>query len=276
MDFKFSDVKVGADPEVFFVDKQGLPHSAEGLVGGSKKEPKEIFVNVMKGFAVQEDNVSAEFNIPAAGSAKDFSNHINRVIKYLDRVAAHHKYTLAYQSAMHFSAKDLNTKHAQTLGCEPDYNVWTRDENPRPKPPRSLRTAAGHVHIGWDNPDNNEREAVLKGMDLFLGVPSIVCTRKNERRELYGKAGACRMKPYGAEYRTLDNFWIASRENREYVFSQTVGVIEHINGMGKDNFTEMLDEFGETIQDTINNHNQDRALGLCNKFNIPLFPVFAL
>ena len=270
--FTYPQVTIGADPEVFFMDKEGNPRSAEGLVGGTKAAPKEILGDIIKGIAVQEDNVAAEFNIPPATRAKDFSANINRALKYLTKVAKDKDMTLAYISAAHFSAEDLSTPHAKKLGCEPDINIWAKAENAPPFPHSTMRTAAGHVHIGWLEPTFPERELIVKGMDLFLGVASIPCTFKNDRRTMYGRAGACRVKPYGVEYRTLDNFWIASHLNREFVFRQSLAVIEVIKNMGHVDFLEMVDEFGDDIQDCINNHRQDKALELCARFDIPTFP----
>jgi hypothetical protein len=44
--------------------------------------------------------------------------------------------------------------------------------------------------------------------DYLLGLPSLLEDNDTRRRELYGKAGACRLKSYGPEYRTLSNYWI--------------------------------------------------------------------
>lgn len=270
--YNFNELKVGADPEVFLLSKKDkIPISAEGLIGGTKQEPLKIFD--IEGFAVQEDNVAAEFNIPPASNARDFSNSINKALKYLANVADNADLQLAFYSSLHFSAAQLATPHAQQLGCDPDFNAWTSAQNPRPVCPPSLRTAAGHVHLGWREPMDNERTLVLKALDLFLGVPSIMATKKNERRSLYGKAGACRMKPYGVEYRTLDNFWIADHENRKFVFDQCYNTTKAIQSLGYAQVQEILDDFEEAIVTCINDHDMNLAAELCSKFNIPLFPI---
>lgn len=273
--FNFKGLTIGADPEVFFLTKDKKPFSAEGLVGGTKAEPRPIG-GAQSGLFVQEDNVSAEFNIPPAGSARDFSNSINKALKYLNKIAKDKNLELGFYSSLHFDKIQLDTPHAQTLGCEPDIDAWTGNENPRPKPPESLRTAAGHVHVGWADPVMEERQLLLRSLDLFLGVPSIVATKKNERRSLYGKAGACRIKPYGVEYRTLDNFWIEEHKNRAYVFDQCMLAAHNIKTKGSKAVSEILEDFKEEIIGCINDHDQDLAVHLCSKFNIDLFPTFAV
>lgn len=264
---------VGADPEVFFMTKDGKPQSVEGLLGGTKQEPRKL--GTRAGFFVQEDNVAAEFNIPPASSGRQFSNNINYALKMLKGEAKKLNFDLAFVSSLHFPKEQLDTVHAQTLGCEPDFNVWLKEQNPRPVPPFSLRTAAGHVHVGWDDPSGPEREALLKMLDLYLGVPSIVATAKNARRELYGKAGACRGKEYGVEYRVLDNWWLEDHENREFVFDRVKAATEQIIKLGLGPAIEILDDIGEDIQLVINEHRKDHAIALMHKYQLAPFPLNA-
>jgi hypothetical protein len=52
----------------------------------------------------------------------------------------------------------------------------------------------------------------IKFIDLFTAIPSVLLDPGESgkaRRELYGKAGAFRYTPYGLEYRTLSNYWMA-------------------------------------------------------------------
>lgn len=108
----------------------------------------------------------------------------------------------------------------------------------------------GHIHVGYD--DNNIETSlnIIKAMDLFLGVPSIVLDDDTDRRKMYGKAGCFRIKPYGVEYRTLSNFWIASEELTNWVFEQTLKAIDFVNsGFDFD------DDLSKNIQDCINNQD---------------------
>jgi hypothetical protein len=87
-------------------------------------------------------------------------------------------------------------------------------------------------------------------MDLFLGVPSTVMDKGTLRRQLYGKAGSFRQKPYGCEYRTLSNFWIFNPDLIKWVYDQTEKAISFVNS-GK----TLSDEDGHLIQECINNNS---------------------
>lgn len=246
---------IGADPE-FFLKKNHKHLSAIGLIGGSKMFPKPM---PKRGFAMQEDNVSVEFNIPPCEDKHTFIksiqyaiNHIkNKQVKGMD---------ISNESAVVFDADQLLDPAALEFGCEPDFNAWTKQENPRPTTDDvRLRSAGGHVHVGTqENPIE-----VIRAMDLFLGVPSTQMDKGTLRRKLYGKAGAFREKAYGCEYRTLSNFWIFHPTLISWVYDQTERAI---------NFVEegnVLDEeTGNMIQDCINNDNRRAYESLCKTFGI--------
>lgn len=214
---------IGADPELFLRNSSGKLISSIGLIGGTKDEPKKISED---GHAIQEDNVSVEFNIPPCESAIAFVDNLNFVLNHLDKRAAELGLTFATNvAAASFPEDQLNCPQAFVFGCEPDYNAWTRRVNPRPhSDDYTLRSCGGHVHVGT----NLNKVAVIRAMDLFLGVPSIFLDPDTKRRELYGKAGAYRPKSYGAEYRTLSNFWIWTDSMKKWVYDQTKRALEFV------------------------------------------------
>jgi hypothetical protein len=116
---------------------------------------------------------------------------------------------------------------ARELGCEPDFNAYTHDKNPRPNGMQPFRTGSGHVHVGWGKDLNYDEqhiaacEALSMELDYYLGLPSLSWDKDNRRRELYGKAGTFRPKSYGVEYRVLSNAWLAEDRTMEFVFNQT-------------------------------------------------------
>lgn len=266
--FAFNGLKIGADPEVFFTYRN-QPKSVEGLIGGTKADPKPM-EGLPEGFAVQEDNVAAEFNIPPANSFEEFDLALARGLGYIAKIAKAHKCRLALVSAMHFSQKELATPHAQTLGCDPDYNAWLMIKNPRPNPPESLRTAAGHVHFGWDRPNPEEQANVARAFDIYVVAPSILITEKNERRSLYGKAGACRPKPYGVECRALDNFWIGERKWRRNVWDGCMTTIKQLQLNGGLLVDKLLN-YADDIQQAINDHDKEKCGKLMDIFEVAHF-----
>lgn len=220
----FPTVRIGADPEIFVLDQHKKFVSAFGLITGDKQNPTKV----EKG-AVQVDGMALEFNIDPANYELEFVTNVQTVMAILGSMVP--GYELAPVPVAHFTQEYLDAQpdEAKILGCEPDYNAYTGGVNIKPDAKRPMRTASGHVHIGWTNgvdtetPDHNEAcRAVTQQMDVVLGLPSLFYDADTERREMYGKAGCYRRKPYGAEYRTLSNAWLLSAERMAWVYRNAV------------------------------------------------------
>lgn len=207
-------ILIGSDPEAFLVDDNGATVISVGLIGGSKDEPRPVPMG-----AVQEDNVLAEFNIDPASTEEEFLNNFAVVEAELGQIVAPLK--LMFKSSHEFQDEEIDAGGEQALlfGCDPDFNCWTGAVNEAPNGfATSLRTAGGHVHIGYDDPTASNSYDIAKMCDYMLGIPSVLLDGDNRRRELYGSAGACRLKPYGVEYRVLSNFWVSSDVLKRWVF----------------------------------------------------------
>lgn len=251
----------GADPEMFLRDKTtGLLVTSIERIGGSKQNPRPI---ISEGFAVQEDNVAVEFNIPPAGNKQEFVDSLSLAISYIADEVSQQNLELVIDPTATFTFEDLLHPQAQELGCEPDFNAWTGQMNPRPVAPPTLRSSGGHLHIGYSNPDEETSSLIIKAHDLFCGVASLTFDDDVLRRSIYGKAGACRYKKYGVEYRTLSNAWIRSKELMEYIYEQSEKAIQFVNNGG------VFDEkWSEIIIDTINNGKLDNIKLLDKQFAI--------
>jgi hypothetical protein len=247
---------IGCDPELFLKSPQGELVSAVGLIGGTKWAPLPISKD---GHAIQEDNVSVEYNIPPCSNAEDFIKHNLFVLSHLKERASELGLEFAVNvAAASFDPFHLNTPEAKTFGCEPDYNAWTKKVNPRPMcNDENLRSCGGHVHVGTEL----DHCSVVRAMDLFLGVPSIFLDSDVLRRQLYGKAGAFRSKPYGPEYRTLSNFWIWGEDRMKWVYNQTQKALEFV-----EEGNEISAYHGTLIRQSINNGNTKAAEALGRQY----------
>lgn len=240
---------IGADPELF-LERDGQIISAEGLIGGTKEKPKAIS---KKGHYIQEDNVMVEYNIPPAKTAEEFVGGNNTVLEFLKVLASlQDRAELNFSASAELDPKYLKTEQAKRFGCEPDYNVWERGINEAPGGGGNLRTCGGHIHIGYDDPNIETSEFIIKAMDMILGLESLVLDKDTRRREMYGKAGAFRFKKYGVEYRTLSNFWIGSEKLMTWAFNKTVEAIELVNS-GLINI--LLEKFEEKVPNAINRND---------------------
>lgn len=254
-------VMKGCDPEVFLFDSTAEKFiSSVGLIGGSKDHPRPIDD---EGNAVQEDNVTVEFNTPPCKTSADFIKHINKNKQWIADRAAMLGFSVAIRPSAVFTDDQLNSHAAQTFGCEPDFNAW-RDgaQNPRPHANNpNLRSCGGHIHIALE-PDDDIL-AVVKAMDLFVGCMLLEFDDDKDRRQLYGKAGAFRKKPYGVEYRTASNAWVQSDELIQWAWDQTDKAVEFVRKGGT--FTEIQ---GQMIQKTINESDMDCLQMLKAEFNL--------
>lgn len=120
-----------------------------------------------------------------------------------------------------------------------------------------------HIHVGYDNPNRKTSIELIRAMDLYLGLGSILLDDDMNRRKLYGKAGSCRFKPYGVEYRTLSGFMISNDNLIKWVFENTINAINFINS---DQIVPF--DLGDYIQDIINNCKVDEAIKLMDDFKI--------
>lgn len=253
-------VLVGADPE-YFVEKNGTIVSAIGLIGGSKEKPLPVSCG-----ALQEDNVLAEVNIHPCSTTEDWLFNLKSVEQdLLERLGGGFK--IKVKSSHLFAPEILCEKpEALVFGCDPDYNCYTGELNPSPDACTALRTAGGHVHIGYEGVSIKRSVKLCKALDVVLGIPSVILDRDNERRKMYGKAGAFRPKPYGVEYRTLSNFWLQSDSLKGWVFNSAKGINRAISIA--DSVFKSTSE--SDVQGIINNSDSKSAQVLVNSFNIPM------
>jgi hypothetical protein len=265
MSQKIKNATIGTDAELFLASTENEIISAEGIIPGTKHEPFQ-FSERNRYFAVSLDNILAEFCIPPSKSESEWLQNIKTSMDYVNFLASKENCKAVAVPAARVDKKYLQTPNARLFGCESDYNVWIRAVNPKPKAAGNLRSGGFHVHLGYEQPETSVTEAWIKTMDLFVGVPSVLQEPSNERKSLYGKAGAFRFKDYGAEYRTISNYILQSEELTKWIFRATQNAIDFVNAHD----VTILDEYMEQIVDAINNNNSLTAQTLINQFNLEL------
>jgi len=248
-------MRLGTDPEVFLQDHAGNPISAIGYINADKWNPMQI-PDMPEGYTLQEDNVSLEYGVPPSASADEFVQHINAVMEkskeYLPNLS------FSKLSCIVFPEEQMNHPAAHIFGCEPDFNAWTKEVNKKPEPPHPfMRSAGGHIHVET----TKDPMAVIRAMDLFLGVPSVLMDNGEMRKQLYGKAGAFRAKSYGVEYRTLSNFWIFKNELIRWVWANTQRALDSVDAI------DVAKDEARILR-SINDNDKDTALALVKEYNL--------
>lgn len=217
-------ILIGADPEFFLLNANG-PMPAVGLVPGTKDEPHAVTNG-----AIQVDGTALEFNIHPASSENEFVNNIVSVVEQMrSRVSEEHKFFFTPIVRFDKAVFDKLPGHSKVLGCDPDFSAYTLRPNRIPEPPEGVRTASGHLHVGFTtdaNPWSDEHfercASLVRQLDAAVGYPAQFFSPLNERRQkYYGNFGAFRPKTYGVEYRVLDNTWLRHSELTKWVYRQT-------------------------------------------------------
>lgn len=225
----------GSDPEFMILDAQGQLKSAIGIVPGTKEERYSLG----GGNQAYYDNVLAECSITPGTSQDDVVEKFRVCFQQYSELVGDHK--LIVRSSEEYPETEREHEDAKVFGCDPEFCAYDLEVLNPPTPEVSLRSAGGHVHIGFDggadfeqgNMSNDvweeamfkiawDRIKVVRMCDLFIGIPALFLDKdpkSKRRRELYGLAGSHRnCESYGVEYRSLSNFWLARPELVRIVF----------------------------------------------------------
>lgn len=255
---------IGSDPECFLRDSRGRLVSSIGVIPGTKDFPTPT-----KHGSIQPDNITAEFNSLPAYSLEEFIRNHQLIIQDLEDVIKPLDLHLDFVGSVLASKKILSDPAARQAGCSVDYDAWRVCENdPANYNFTSLRAAGGHLHISYDqavgSPEN--RIKMVRGLDLVLGVHSVLLDPDNRRCKLYGKAGSFRPKdkadgdPYdGVEYRTLSNFWLKSVDLMTLVYNGVKKVYDNL-----EEISQIANNNEDRIVYCINNKDKKLAYDLLN------------
>jgi hypothetical protein len=261
----------GCDPEVFIKNEKGVHVPPIGIIPGTKEEPAYMGDDVF----LQIDGMSAEFNITPATNFEDFDARIETALKKIKELLPK-KWSIDVTPYVRFDPEifDAAPPQSKELGCHPDVNAWTGEINPPPNMEDDpyLRTGAGHLHIGWTkDADLTDPQHILNCRDLvqqldwFIGAWSIDKDQDATRRQLYGRAGACRYKTYGVEYRVPSNFWITTKTSRLAVWNRMQAAVK---AMSKVFLPERAGYYTQALLASINTGKMDANLAHDGKYPI--------
>lgn len=271
------DFLVGADPEFFVCDRNtGEIVSSIGKVGGTKDKPLllgEIWDNDprSKMFCL-EDNVLVEINVPPVS---DYGAHYSLFQKARTLLQNHlAKANLSFKgyASYNFPKEKLDDPRAFMFGCDPDWNAWTGEINPKPFCENvNFRSAGGHIHLGIKGLSQTQKENLVKWLDIFVGFGLAMCDPDKDRKKLYGKAGAMRYKPYGLEYRVPSNWWAGkAMSGNAYVSRALFRAIEH--AVDKINDPISADD-KEAVIAYLNNDDKNATSVITKKYAQPIMEL---
>lgn len=255
------NVTIGADPELFLInEKTGKVVSAIGIIPGEKGNAW-VGPDMEEGYGLEIDNILAEFNIPPARTKEEFTGSITFMLNYIDRFVKEKNPDLGIRciASQIVDEDQLQHPEAKRFGCSPDYCAYKEGSNKKPKGEKTcLRSSGFHCHVGYDNPNEKDSIELVKYMDVYLGIPSVVKDPDTQRRKLYGKAGAFRLAKHGVEYRVLSSYMLG---HSDFVYDQTIKAIEAYNkGVKLPSPT--------VVQRVINNSKVEEAKKLIEKYNL--------
>lgn len=261
----------GSDPE-FFLFGKGKFKSAIPLLP-SKENP------ICKdGYSFYYDNVLAEAQVKPASSRQEAVENIGTCLEMLSEIVEPCK--LVLQSAQNFPDSELKDKDAKIAGCMPEWSVYTLEQILPPQEvitTTNFRTAGGHVHLGGSPILQNGLQIlnVIRMLDLFLGVPSVLLDRDKTaraRREIYGHAGTHRVPDHGIEYRPLSNYWLASPQLVELVYDICKFTLDFVENNHHEKYwcidEDLLDEDDPSLAHRCFGYDKDmlqKCINTCDK-----------
>lgn len=193
---------LGSDPEAFIVNTNiGEVVSSKRFTHGTKVEPEDLG----NGYALLNDNILIEGNVPPAATRDEFIANMSTLWNMMNDRAKTRLAHLENHDCRQISESLMQTAEAKEFGCSSFRDAWNENlEIETPQLNGDMRPAGCHIHIGLDNASDSLKMAVVRAFDMFLTLPAIEISGMNYRTSnLYGIMGACRIKSYGVEARSL-------------------------------------------------------------------------
>jgi len=259
-------VLIGADPEILLVDNANNMRSVEGLCGGTKDVPvpiPQLEDGFEAGYAMQEDNVMLEFNVPPARTWDRAEDNVNNAMFYLQQAMVPHALSFHGEPSAEYDVDQLATAQAATFGCSPDLDAYENGQalGVTPSALGNTRCAGGHIHLGFDNKGDIPPFVVAQLADAMIGLWEVYFGKSQGiRRRFYGTAGRYRVKPYGIEYRTPSNNWLFHADMRHMMMRSSAALGHLINDGDTNRVQKLFTELPrQEIARAINGENQTMA-----------------
>ena len=232
----------GCDCE-FILTLHGQYKSAVPVLKGTREKREKL-----NGHEIFHDNVLAEVAVQYGASRHQVVENFGAALKWLASKVAPCRLNLA--ASADFPEKELLDPDAKQAGCDEETDAYTRmtlpsqEEAVKSSP---FRTAGGHIHLGGAGVLQNSIKVklVIYALDLFVGIPSLFLDNNIlavERRQMYGKAGSYREKPYGLEYRVLGPFWLRSPDTVKLIYDLSMFALDFVDSGKIDRFWEVNEE----------------------------------
>ena len=253
-----SIVTIGCDPE-FLLRENGILRASQRRCPGTKKRPHALSVGM-----VHRDNVAVEIGVNPASTADELVFNIRKTMEEVRELIGL-QYELCIESSALFPEEELNSSEAMRFGCEGDFDAWCIEQNftPSAHAAQGLRSAGGHVHIGYPSPTTEENLIVGRAADIFIGLRSVQYDKDVLRRKLYGRASSIRHKPYGVEYRSPSNWWLATDEYIRLIFQWATESFEQRSIVKNISYDTAVD-----IKRIINEGDEPAAFEMMDKLGV--------
>lgn len=222
-------ITLGSDPELHLFDhERGRIVSSIPVLKTDKHDPILLPGEVR----LYADNVLSEIAHPPVFTSDEavakFRDIFSLVRDYLGR-----RYSLVAQAAHTYDAEEVSHPKAREAGCNPNFDCYREEENPKLEFTDGMRTGSFHVHLGHEKlVTMTDKANAAKLMDVYVGCASILFDKDPTalaRRKYYGRAGEFRPTDYGVEWRVLGNFPLRTPEMTKLVFDLVMWATSHID-----------------------------------------------
>lgn len=240
---------IGADPEIFAVDKNGAVIPAfeflDGPTGSYGDYPSAYW-----------DGYQAEFSF-SAPSCMDVL--VSRISQGLRAIRERANTVVKGARLSPYSTHDIPEQRRYNdppqfvqFGCTPSVNVYEKSLPQQDGRAVPFRSSGGHMHFSVDK--KKLIPNYVKALDSVLGVVCVSLFQKYDdprRRSMYGRAGEHRLPKYGFEYRVLSSAWMLTPGLVQFVYEMARHIIGNVNAH-KGVFPEWVVS-EEEVRECINN-----------------------